>query len=177
MAANLYAPPAARVADVAANPEAEALRRAHLGHEASVKAVGFLYYLLGVVLIAVDAAWLAGVELPNYSVTMMAAFLVFGMAQLFTGWGVRALRRWARIVGTIFSAIGLLNFPVGTLINLYILYLFWSKKGRMVFSAPYQEAIAATPDIKYRTSMVVWILLALLVLVIAVAVFATLSGR
>ena len=45
---NPYAAPAAPVADVGANAEAEAIRRAHISHEASVKAVGLLYYLGGV---------------------------------------------------------------------------------------------------------------------------------
>ena len=31
--------------DVSANAEAEAIRKAHISHEASIKAVGLLYYL------------------------------------------------------------------------------------------------------------------------------------
>ena len=43
-AANPYAAPAAKVDDVSRNPEAEAIRKAHISHEASIKAVGALYY-------------------------------------------------------------------------------------------------------------------------------------
>ena len=130
-AANPYAAPTARVEDVSANAEAEAIRQAHISHEASVKSVGIL--------------------------------------QLFAGWGVRGLRRWGRILGCILSALGLLGFPIGTLINAYILYLFLSKKGRTIFAPEYQDVIAATPDVKYRTSIVVWIVLGLLVILVAAA--------
>jgi hypothetical protein len=41
-AANPYAAPTARVEDVPANAEAEAIRKAHISTEASVKAVGLL---------------------------------------------------------------------------------------------------------------------------------------
>jgi hypothetical protein len=43
-----------------------------------------------------------------------------------------------------------------------------------VFSEEYQRVIAETPHIKYRTSIVVWILLGLLLLLIAIAVLAAL---
>ena len=45
---NPYAAPSAPVEDVSANAEAEAIRKAHINHEASVKAVGILYYLGGI---------------------------------------------------------------------------------------------------------------------------------
>jgi hypothetical protein len=47
----------------------------------------------------------------------------------------------------VLSGIGLLGFPIGTLINGYILYLFLSKKGRTVFAPEYQEVIEATPHV------------------------------
>jgi ABC-type multidrug transport system permease subunit len=72
----------------------------------------------------------------------------------------------------------MLGFPIGTLINAYILYLFLSKKGRTVFSPGYQEVIAATPDVKYKTSIVVWIFIALVLAFIVIAVgVAVIGGR
>jgi hypothetical protein len=169
---NPYAAPIAPVEDVAANPEADAIRRAHIGHEASIKAVGILYYL-GAVLITVGALMFL-----RSDVATSVGLLVVGVAQLFAGWGVRALRRWGRILGCVLSALGLLGFPIGTLINAYILYLFLSKKGRTIFAPEYQDVIAATPDVRYRTSIVVWIVLALLVaLVVAAFVLPQLAKR
>ena len=176
-AVNPYAAPAAPVDDVPVNPEAEAVRRAHINHEASIKAVGFLYYLGGVLLIFGAIASLLGRSSEPSGAVIVVLFVAMGVGQLFAGWGVRALRPWARIVGCVLSAIGLVWVPIGTLINGYILYLLVSKKGRMIFSPEYQDIIAATPHVKYRMSIVVWIFLALLVGLILFAAFAAFFGR
>ena len=75
------------------------------------------------------------------------------------------------------SAIGLIGFPVGTLINAYVLYLLLSKKGRTIFTPAYLDVIAATPHVKYRTSIIVWIFLALIVVVMLAAVLVPMFGR
>ena len=174
---NPYAAPAAPVEDVSANAEAEAIRKAHISHEASVKAVGILYYLGG---IGVTIAALAGLMAAQGAagVGMTVGLLAVGVGQFFAGYGVRALLPWGRIIGCILSAIGLIGFPIGTLINGYILYLFLSKKGRTIFAPEYQEVIAATPHVKYKTSILVWIFLALLVALVAFGMLAPMfSGK
>jgi len=77
--------------------------------------------------------------------------------------GVRKLLPWARTTASVLAGIGLLGFPLGTLINAYILYLLLSKKGKRIFEADYKAIIDATPHVKYRTSIVVWIVLGILV--------------
>jgi len=176
-AANPYAAPTARLEDVGPNPEAEATRRAHISHEASIKAVGILYYLGGTGITIGAIATVASSPDPA-GLGMVALVGLLGVAQFFAGWGVRAFRPWGRIVGCVLSGIGLLGFPVGTLINGYILYLFLSKKGRTIFSPEYQEVIAATPHVKYKTSIVVWIFLALVLAFIVIAVgMAVIGGK
>jgi hypothetical protein len=175
-AASPYAPPAARVDDVSAGPdsEAEAIRRAHISHEASIKSVGILYYLGGVLTTGGGLFAMLGAQADP----LMAFILVaVGAGGLFAGYGVRALRRWGRIVGCILSGLGLLGFPVGTLINGYILYLFLSKRGRTIFAPEYQDIIAATPQVKYRTSIVVWIFLALVIALLVIAVAVPMFGK
>jgi len=167
---NPYAAPAAPVEDVSANAEAEAIRKAHISHEASIKAVGLLYYLGGIGVTLAALAGLAGAKDASVAVTLLLIGL--GVGQFFAGWGVRALRPWGRIVGCILSAIGLIGFPIGTLINGYILYLFLSKKGRTIYSPEYQDVIAATPHVKYKTSILVWIFLALIIGLIVVGMLA-----
>jgi hypothetical protein len=63
------------------------------------------------------------------------------------------------------------------LINGYILYLVFSQKGKTVFSDEYQAVIQQTPHIKYRTSIIIWILLGLVALLLAIGLFATIFGR
>jgi DNA-directed RNA polymerase subunit RPC12/RpoP len=155
----------------------EEIRKAHIKHEASVKSVGILYYLggVGVGLMGVAMLILADGSGQSGQAWITALFLLMLSAgQVFTGTGLRRLKPWARVPTGILSGIGLLGFPIGTLINGWILYLVFSKKGSTVFSEQYRRVIAETPHIKYRTSVVVWILLGLLLLLIAIAVLAAL---
>jgi hypothetical protein len=88
--------------------------------------------------------------------------------------GLRQLRPWAKTTATVLAAIGLLLFPVGTIINAYVLYLLLSTKGSMVFSERYQEVIVVTPHIRYKTSPVIYALLGLVILgIVAVVLAAT----
>ena len=77
----------------------------------------------------------------------------------------------------ILAAIGLIGFPVGTLISAYILYLLGCQKGVQVFSDEYAEVIAATPHIKYRSSKLVIGLVVLLVALIVIGLIAALATR
>jgi hypothetical protein len=167
-AANPYAAPTAKVEDVGANPEAEAIRRAHISREASIKAVGFLYYLGAAIGVIAGGAFLtSGADSTG---PLVAFMLAFGIAGLVVGWGVRALRRWGQVAGCVMAVFGLFGFPVGTVINGCILYLFLSKKGRTVFSPEYREVIAATPHVRYRTSIIVWIFLVLVIALLGAAI-------
>lgn len=175
---NPYAAPA--VADpVAAETSAEAVRREHLSHEASVKGIGFLFLLGGVLMgLAVGSAVFASFQTRSPGETsgifIFLLLLVLTVLQCWVGIGIRRLRPWARIPGVVFSVLGLLAFPLGTIFSAYFLYLLLSRKGRMVFSAEYAEIMAATPHLKYRTSIWVWVLLIAFLLFVAFALLAPL---
>jgi hypothetical protein len=151
------------------SPAAEEMRKKYLSHEASVKSIGFLYYLGGAFLtfaaLGVTVSAFGGKGKPEAAVIGIVV-LVLAVAQIWVGTGLRRLRPWARIPTAILSGIGLLGFPLGTLINGYILYLVLSQKGATVFSPDYQAVMQQTPHIKYRTSPVVWIILAVVLLLI-----------
>jgi len=158
------------------------LRQAHIKHEASVKSIGLLYYLGGTALALMGVAQVASVfdgKADPTPLILAVFFFAFAAAQFVAGVGVRRLQAWARIPVGIISGIGLLGIPIGTLVNGYILYLVFSKKGAMLFTPEYHEAIARTPHIRYRTSIVVWILLVLVIFVIlaliAAATFSSLG--
>jgi hypothetical protein len=99
-----------------------------------------------------------------------AFYLVLGVVSVVVAWGVRRLRKWAAGASIVLSAISLLGFPFGTLISAYILYLLLSAKGRRIFAADYADIVAATPHVKYRTSIAVWIALGAIVLMITLLV-------
>lgn len=180
---NPYQTPAAEVDDVAdsTDPQAESIRKEHLNHEASIRAVGALYYLSTLGILAAGLIpFFTGPSPDEDRVTLfITGVLLLAMAAGFfmVARGLRNLRPWTRIPTVLLSVLGLLGFPVGTLINGYIIWLILSKKGRLVLSPEYAAIVAATPHIKYRTSIVIWILLGLIVLGIAAAVFIPIFAK
>lgn len=170
---NPYAAPATLdPASQNANTSAVAVRKVHLSHEASVKSFGFLYYIGAVIMmiagtLAISGALFHGMDLPQGQLVtgiLGGLYFLFGSLQFWIGRGLRSLNQVGKVGGTIFGAIGLIGFPVGTILSGYLLYLLWSRKGAMVFSDRYKEIIAETPEIKYKTSIIVWVFLGLLVL-------------
>jgi hypothetical protein len=180
VAANPYAPTVNVTKEAGYESDAEAFRKKYISHEASVKSIGTLYLIGTAIMIPLGLASLVIPLLTTTNATggpdiffvlgVGAVYLAFGIGYGFVGVGIRQLRPWARIVGIVFSAIGLIGFPIGTLISLYFLYLLASEKGSVVFSDSYKQVIAQTPHIKYRTSVIVWVLVALLLIVLAMGV-------
>lgn len=162
-----YAPPKAVVSDLPAAGEsaAEQIRREHILHEVRLKSIGALYYL-GCLFLGLSglAAIVAMASQPaSGMVVILIMYLTFGAIFGALGYGFRRTRPWIKIPGAIVASLGLLAFPIGTLINAHILYLLFSRKGQTVLSAPYQEIIAATPHVKYRRSVGDWIAIGVLV--------------
>lgn len=170
---NPYEPPKAEVADITVlDSEAESIRREHIKHESSIRSVGALYYLGGGLMIVAAIGLLAASTLePNamwYGIS--AVYVLLGVFSWIVGWHLRRLQTWARVAAIVLSGIGLLGFPLGTLINAYILYLLLSQKGRRIFQADYADIVDATPHIRYRTSVLVWIVLGVLLVGIVAAI-------
>lgn len=181
-AVNPYAPPKARVEDVAqADSEAEALRRKYIKHEASIRSVGILDYIGGVLFCLLGAgvmlsdAVTRAMQTTQIMVAIGVVYFVIGVLSIIVGFGIRRLRPWAHVTSIILSAIGLLELPVGTVIHAYILYLLVSRKGRIIFTPRYAEIVAATPQVKYRSFLWLWVVLgalaALILLGVGVALF------
>jgi hypothetical protein len=167
--------------------ETEAIRRKYLSHEASVQSIGVLYLIGGifsaiyVVLGAVGLIGLIGAAEFNPSGAAIAGGILLLVAaltwlQLWSAFGLRRLDPRVRSAATIVALFGLIGFPIGTLISCYFLWLLHSKKGKYVFSPEYREVIDATPHIKYKTSIIVWIFLALLLGLILFGVLAAVLG-
>lgn len=194
MSDNPYAPSGSSYSDASLDSnfdlsQAELIRKSHLNHEANIQSFGCLYTLGGILgilgaifYIGLGIFIMAGGENPQAGVNPMAAgimttligvvFLAIAVAQLFAGRSMQTLNPSGKILAIIISAIGLLGFPCGTLISGYLLYLLVSAKGEMVFSSAYKEVMQATPHIRYRTSIIVWIFLFLLIGVILLGIIA-----
>lgn len=186
---NLYAPPKAPVEDVVPDTSgAHEIRQEHIKTEAAIRSIGTLYYLGGTLLCIIAVAALLGnrtslsENLPGGVAGVI--FLACGVLTLFVARGLRKLTPWARIAALVFATLGILTAftaragaPVGLGINGYILYLLLSKKGKRIFESDYADIVAATPDVKSKTSVVVWVALILLVLVVLSLVVVGFSAR
>lgn len=156
----------------------QALRREYLNHETSVKGMGFLYLLggglIGSVMIVALYLTLSDATKPSgMQVAIMAGILVYSILQALVGYSIRKLAPWSRDWGIVLALPGLILVPVGTVVSIYFLVLLVSKKGRMVFSPEYAQAIAETPEIRYRTSIWVWIILGAFLLFLLFAIFGS----
>jgi hypothetical protein len=172
---NPYASPTADLTGPRSmNPElneAETIRKKYLSHEASVQSVGFLYWLASIAMLVGSAAMIFGLltRNNNFRIEQFIGLLypLFAILFVWIGSGFRKLDSRVRIPAGILSVLGLISFPCGTLINAYILYLIFCPKGKMVISPEYKEIIRQTPYIKYRTSLIAWIVLIILFALIA----------
>lgn len=177
---NPYLTPATDSLPPSLPDDSETIRRQHLNHEASIKSLGVLYFLAAIFMIPGGLAGLAS-PAEDFSRIMAAGVLTLGILSLALGWGLRRFQSWARVGSSVVSVLGLFAFPIGTLINVMALSYLLSKKGSMVFSAEYKDIIAATPHVKHKNSIVVWILLGIfaliLILVIVFAVLTSFGGK
>lgn len=96
-------------------------------------------------LIAAIALFAFGLEGDEaaFSLGMGALLLVIGLIQIATGVGLFRLREWGRIMQIVLSGIGLLAFPVGTIINGLLIYYFTRPGIRVVFSGKTPDALSA----------------------------------
>ena len=206
MSDNPYAPSGSSYGDASLDAnfdlsQAELIRKSHLSHETNVKSFGCLYTLGGILgilgaifYVGIGILVMAGGVVPKELEFMVfgaggdrlvsgglttlvgVIFLAIAVAQLFAGRSMQTLNPSGKILAIVVAAIGMLQFPCGTLISGYLLYLLVSAKGRTVFSSAYKEVMQATPHIRYRTSIIVWIFLFLLIGVILLGVVGVIIG-
>jgi hypothetical protein len=89
----------------------------------------------------------AAVAMPILGITgtaLSVLLLVLSLPGLITGWGLLKLRPWARIVGIVLAVISLLNFPIGTAIGVYGLWVLLTKETERLFT-PQPPVLPAQP--------------------------------
>ncbi len=184
---NPYAAPKAEVSLQAT--EAEQIRRQHINQESSIKTFGWLYIIVGTLFVLtagsafvrVLMAYLSRGEFPEEVAPVVLLLPVF-VLMVAVGLALRKLKRWATLVAGILALVsfvlGLVNLPqsvLGVVIAAYIAWLMLGRKGRKITSPEYQAIIKETPHVKRRTSIVVWVLLALIALMIGIGIFASIA--
>ena len=120
-----------------------------------VKVVGALNVVLGafglliaaaMMLIFGGATWLVGatgdpdaaLAVPILGLTgaAIAAFLlVLSLPGVVIGIGLLQRRSWARVAGIVISLLNLFNFPFGTMLGVYGLWVLFAKDTEQIFNA------------------------------------------
>jgi hypothetical protein len=120
-----------------------------------VKVLAVLYIALGamgtllglfILLVFYGAAGIAGatgdpeawIALPVLGITGTALalfFLVVSAPGVIAGIGLLKYRNWARILAIVLAVLNLLNFPFGTIVGIYALWVLFSKETEALFSA------------------------------------------
>jgi hypothetical protein len=201
--ANPYASPEAPLApqvDDGAS-QAEAIRRAHIGREATIRAIGALALLGGILVGFAGISALAvlgqGAVVPEEAraraMLGTGLLVLLGGLYVVTGVLLRKVHPLGRVLFTVGFALGLASLvsnagqdaeATGRLVGQQLLpalftWILWSGRSRTIFSPRYRaEIVPQTPHVKYRTPTWLWVVVGLLVLLVLVAIAsAVLTAR
>ena len=81
-------------------------------------------------------AWMALPILGFTGAALGAFILILSLPGIFAGIGLLKYRPWARILTIVLSALNLMNFPIGTIIGIYGLWVMLSDEGSRLFARP-----------------------------------------
>jgi hypothetical protein len=126
--------------------------------ESHVKVLGVLYIILGTLgtlaalvilfIFGGAAAFLgiaahenpeAGIAIPIIGIVGSGLFLfklIISVPGIIVGVGLLKFRPWARMVTIVLSALNLINFPIGTLLGIYGLWVMLSRGTEQLFNPP-----------------------------------------
>ena len=68
--------------------------------------------------------------------TLALMLLVLALPGLLAGWGLLLYKPWARILTIVLSALNLINFPIGTILGIYGLWVLLNKETERLFERP-----------------------------------------
>ncbi len=146
---------------------AEETRHKYFAFESSVRSVGIVFFLASLIGILGGIA-LAGNAIESLNSRKPATDygsikLLFGIGSIAIGinWFIigerlRSLSVKARMPAILFSFLGLLAVPLGTIASIYLLHLLNGERGSFVFSNEYKTIQSATPTFKYQQSGLDW---------------------
>ena len=81
-------------------------------------------------------AWMALPVLGITGAALGAFLLILSLPGILAGVGLLKYRPWARILTIVLSALNLMNFPFGTALGIYGLWVMLSDEGSRLFAQP-----------------------------------------
>ncbi len=118
--------------------------------EVHVKVLGLLYILAGgfgglaslvfFLLMAGPTSAAGYGPIGRYMITgWMVLMLLLAIPSIVVGIGLMRFQRWARALATIVAILQLLNFPLGTALGIYALWVLLSAEADPLFSPRFRE--------------------------------------
>jgi hypothetical protein len=81
-------------------------------------------------------AWMALPILGLTGAALGTFLLILSLPGIIAGAGLLKYRQWARILTIVLSALNLMNFPIGTVLGIYGLWVMLSDEGSRLFAQP-----------------------------------------
>jgi hypothetical protein len=89
----------------------------------------------GIVGMSGDANAPVGVAVLGLAgIALTIVLLCYSIPGIVCGWALLTRRPWARILGIILAAIGLINYPFGTIFGIYALWVLFNKETEQIFT-------------------------------------------
>ncbi|MGI6206951.1 MAG: hypothetical protein ACOYEW_01945 [Anaerolineae bacterium] len=95
--------------------------------------IGGLVFLMlsGIGLVSMDPTAFSVLGIVGAGVALFLALL--SLPGIAAGWGLLARQNWARILAIVVAALNLFNFPVGTAIGVYTLWVLLQRSAESYF--------------------------------------------
>jgi uncharacterized membrane protein len=65
-----------------------------------------------------------------------AWLLLLSIPAIVCGWGLLKMRRWARLLGIVLSVLTVFQFPLGTIVGVYALWVLFQRDTEALFANP-----------------------------------------
>ena len=87
-----------------------------------------ILFALGLALVIAGGGWISGDEVAIQVTSIVAAclggaFIAFSIPGIIVGAGMTGMKGWIRVPAIILGILNLLNFPIGTALGVYTLYV------------------------------------------------------
>ncbi len=106
---------------------------------AGIVVLAVLYIIEGLVGIATGAVIWGGSSALGFGfakglgAALGAIIIIIGLIDFLVGYGLWTLKPWARTVAIVFAVIGLISFPIGTIISIIVLWYLFKPEIKEVF--------------------------------------------
>ena len=90
--------------------------------------------VVGVAAVEEPGAWIAMPILGIVGSALLLVVLTLSIPGIIAGLGLLKFRPWARILAIVLNVVGLINFPFGTVLGLYGLWVLLSRETERLFT-------------------------------------------